>query len=60
MISHEIHECFIHEYHAILLAKLEDTIEILSLSSDDEIAYRIIIEHDFTSHDHTSSITFWE
>jgi hypothetical protein len=60
MISHEIHECLIHEYHAVLFTELEDTIEILSLSSDDEIAYRVIVEHEFTSYDHTSGITFWE
>jgi hypothetical protein len=58
VIPHETHECLIHEDHAILFAELEDGIEILRLSSDDEIADGVIVEHELTSYNHTSGITF--
>jgi hypothetical protein len=60
MSMDEVDEGVIHEDHPILSPELEDRVEMLSLSSDDQIADTIVVEHDLTSHDHPGCITFWQ
>jgi hypothetical protein len=56
----EIDESIIHEDHPILSPELEDRVEVLGLSSDDQIADTIVVEHDLTSDDHPGGIAFWQ
>lgn len=55
-----IDDRIIHEDHPILFRYLEDRVHMLGLSTDDEIADRIIIEHDFTGNDAPSLVFFRE
>ena len=57
MISDEIFERLIHEDHIILLAELEYRVEMLCFTTDDEVAYGVIIEHDLSRYDESCRIT---
>ena len=59
-LTEEPYECIIHEDHTILFRCLEYRVHVLCITTDDEIADRVIVEHDLASDDTSSLVFAWE